>query len=325
MSPQQTRSERCLLADPADAPITLRISSLVLLMLCLLPTRASAEVVAYVKPVSAVAYGLLPNSVECRQELVDRCASWNPEPCYVVSNWSLRDVQYDLDVQACQLRIQTTCSATCVCYCTNIEWIELPLPPKGDSAILVDLGEVSLRLTEPARGVNFDIDGDGAPEPVAWTDIDSEDAFLALDRNGDGAITSGLELFDSHTKQPFSPTPNGYEALRVYDRPESGGNGDGILSDRDAIWIKLLLWQDANHDGVSHPGELVSVSAKGVTSLSLRYRESRVRDQFGNEFRYRATVLLTERGRDSRRQSLDVFLQSYPLELFGNGIADSRQ
>ena|GEM_PF-3615161 len=286
----------------------MRISSLALLMLYLLPTRTSAEVVAYVKRVNAVVYGLLPNSVECRQELFDRCASWSPEPCYVVSNWTLRDVQYDLDVQACQLRIRTTCSATCVCYCTNIEWIELPLPPKGDSAILVDLGEVSLRLTEPARGVKFDIDGDGAPEPVAWTDADSADAFLALDRNGDGAITSGLELFDSHTEQPISSTPNGYEALRVYDGPESGGNGDGILSEHDAIWMSLLLWQDANHDGVSQPGELVAVSAKGVTSLSLNYSESRVRDQFGNEFRYRATVSLDERGRNSHTRSLDVFL-----------------
>lgn len=159
----------------------------------------------------------------------------------------------------------------------------------GCSPIILDIGNEGFHLTSAQGGVSFDIAGTGHLVQIAWTDSHFRNAFLALP-GPDGLVHNGKELFGNFTPQPKSAAPNGFLALAEFDKPENGGNGDGIIDDRDAVFSRLMLWIDENHDGISQPSELHSLPSLGVTSISLDYHVSRRTDQFGNIFRYRAKV-----------------------------------
>jgi hypothetical protein len=96
-----------------------------------------------------------------------------------------------------------------------------------------------------------------------------ERRVLVDDVDGNGSVDPG-ELFGSTMLLPDGTrATNGFQALAMYDEPAYGGNGDGLIGHDDAIWDRLRLWIDRNHDGLSQPREIESLGKEHIVSLTL--------------------------------------------------------
>jgi hypothetical protein len=94
----------------------------------------------------------------------------------------------------------------------------------------------------------------------------------------------------------------------VFDQTSEGGNNDGVIDARDAVYVSLRLWRDSNHNGVSENGELFTLPQLGITAISLKYKESKWTDVYGNQFKYRSKVERSTKGKGRDKWAYDVFL-----------------
>ncbi len=135
------------------------------------------------------------------------------------------------------------------------------LPPRDP--LVIDLGIPGIELTSVENGVHFDLDKNGFAEKTAW--IGKEDGFLALDRNGNGFIDDGGELFgDQVLMSNGKIASSGFEALKDLDT-----NNDGVINKDDEQFENLRVWIDSDQNGISDPDELKNLDELGITSISL--------------------------------------------------------
>jgi hypothetical protein len=162
-----------------------------------------------------------------------------------------------------------------------------PDVPKENCPVLLDLEQDGFHLSGPAPAVRFDIDADGIPDQIAWTQAGEDDAFLCWDRNRNGVIDDGRELFGYSTPLLSGNQARvGYRALAELDEPQLGGNQDGKVDSGDQTFQDLCAWIDVDRDGVSQPSEIHGLDTVGVVTLKYSYHATRITDPYGNLFRY---------------------------------------
>jgi hypothetical protein len=167
--------------------------------------------------------------------------------------------------------------------------VKEPIDTHPGCPILVDLDGDGFHLAGIEDAMRFDLNADGAAEELAWTAEGEGDAFLCRDGNGNGTIDDGRELFSQETPLATGERAQvAYVALAELDRPELGGNSDGFVGGEDAAFHELCVWVDGNHDALSQPWEVSSLSEAGIVRLGYDFLESRHRDEHDNLFRYKS-------------------------------------
>ena len=170
--------------------------------------------------------------------------------------------------------------------------IEYTSEVQSSDPITLDLDGDGIELTGYTNGAQFDIEGSGSPVHTAF--VTGGDAFLALDRNGNGLIDSGKELFgDQHG------AANGFEELRKFD-----SNRDGVIDRNDRDFDKLVLFKD-NGNGTTEEGELISIADAGVSAIDLGYRNVDQAAAGGNRIAQIASFLRQD---GTRGQAVDALL-----------------
>lgn len=187
------------------------------------------------------------------------------------------------------------------------------------SPLVLDLnrdGKVSLSSVNENKNLRFDLMNTGKAVRTGW--IGKGDALLAIDVNGNGKIDNGSELFGEYSAGRLPKAgelksfENGFQALSLYD-----SNKDGRIDSQDAVFAKLVVWNDANGDGTSQAFELKSLAQASVKSLDLGYETTSNAKApqviSGNEVRLTSSYTATD---GKKHKLVDVwFQQSREVEV----------
>lgn len=139
--------------------------------------------------------------------------------------------------------------------------------------LIIDLDKNGVTTLSDNTGIYFDLNGNGEYVQTGW--VHPGDGLLALDRNNDGIINNGTELFGEYTDNINNR--DGFSPLSALDN-----NNDHLINKDDMAWSALLVWQDKNSDGISHSDELLSLESIGIVSVELTTRPSYFYDDHGN-------------------------------------------
>jgi hypothetical protein len=152
----------------------------------------------------------------------------------------------------------------CTYDCNDKAWVWKSPPHTVSNTPLVLAFDLAPVQFTQALGA-FDLSGRNASVGTDW--VSARTPWLALDRNGNGSIDDGAELFGSMTMLTSGKRAGqGFEALADLD-----DNHDGVIDIKDAFYSKLLLWSDQNQDRVSQADELQHLADMGVESISLAH------------------------------------------------------
>ncbi|MCZ4321518.1 calcium-binding protein [Pseudomonas anguilliseptica] len=147
---------------------------------------------------------------------------------------------------------------------------------KTVSPLILDLDGDGVETISKADGVYFDHDGNGFAEATGW--VGKDDGLLVWDRNGNGEIDNGSELFGNYTQLSNGQSAvNGFAALAELD-----SNLDGKVDASDAAFSQLKVWKDANSDAQAVTGELLDLSQVNVASLNTSFSNQNYSDPQGN-------------------------------------------
>ncbi|SDG56886.1 MULTISPECIES: SdrD B-like domain-containing protein [unclassified Duganella] len=171
--------------------------------------------------------------------------------------------------------------------------------------IAIDLnGDGIHTIARDAMTGSFDLLGTGKAIQSGW--LSKDDGFLAIDSNGNGQIDDIGELFGGASKG------SGFAKLASYD-----SNSDGVVNASDAEFAKLLIWQDANSNGKTDAGELISLAQAGVVSLTVAYTELPFLDANNNLHLERSSVTLANGG---HADMTDVYFNVAAADAAAAGI-----
>lgn len=185
-------------------------------------------------------------------------------------------------------------------------------PPGEYDPIIVDLGQNGIHLGPAGTGVYFDLAGNGQSQYMQWTAPLGDEAFLVLDKNGNGFVDDGSELFTNFNMLILDGevSPNGFADLAQYDRVGLGGNDDGFITPADQIWGQLKLWRDNNADGISTENEMFSPADFGIHHFDTVPRVNNRQDGAGNKLPLWSWAKKTLDNNGNRRfKMVDVFFK----------------
>jgi hypothetical protein len=143
----------------------------------------------------------------------------------------------------------------------------------SSTPIVLDLNGDGIRTTSWSDGVKFDLLANGQAIQTAW--VNPEDGLLVRDRNGDGVVNDGRELFGSASLLANGAVASdGFAALNEMDT-----NQDGWINQDDETFGQLRIWIDTNQNGVTDGNELKTLGDLNIQQLSVNASGTDTQDQ----------------------------------------------